>query len=513
MRESGEQSEFPGAMTQGGSSRRTLLKLGLLTGAAVAVPVGRASASLQQWFLEQPVNSPPVPSFAVPFQRPPVLQPTSSTATTDFYDITQSVVKVPIVPGLPPTTMWAYNSSVPGPTIVQRQGRDVRVRQHNALTGPGVSTSTHLHGGDVPPNSDGHPLDLVRPGATKEHFYPGLHAPALLWYHDHAIHETGRNVWMGLAGNYVVTSAAEEALPLPKGAFDIPLTIQDRFFLTDGSIVYPRHDALRPLEQGVFGDVILVNGRPKPFLQVARRKYRFRFLNGSNARVYRFKLSTGEPFTAVQTEGGFLPHPVTIPDFELAVSERLSVVIDFAKYPIGTKIVLQNIMDDVPGDPFDRNKTREVMRFDVTSDAPDPSSVPADLLPLPEDVRPEQSVVTRTFEFARNGGQWTINGKPFDEHRIDAKPKLGTVETWRFVNGGGGWWHPIHVHLIEFLPLSRTRRPLQPQERGLKDTILIRSNEEATVAMRWDHFRGLYVMHCHNVEHEDFDMMANIEVV
>src|SRR6478752_8825170 len=174
MRESGEQSESPGAMTQGGSSRRTLLKLGLLTGAAVAVPVGRASASLQQWFLEQPVDSPPVPSFAVPLQRPPVLQPTSSTATTDFYDITQSVVKVPIIPGLPPTTMWAYNSSVPGPTIVQRQGRDVRVRQHNALTGPGVSTSTHLHGGDVPPNSDGHPLDLVRPGATKEHFYPGL---------------------------------------------------------------------------------------------------------------------------------------------------------------------------------------------------------------------------------------------------------------------------------------------------------------------------------------------------
>jgi FtsP/CotA-like multicopper oxidase with cupredoxin domain len=147
------------------------------------------------------------------------------------------------------------------------------------------------------------------------------------------------------------------------------------------------------------------------------------------------------------------------------------------------------------------------------SDAPDPSRVPAELIALPEDIRPEQSVATRTFEFARNGGQWTINHKPYEERRIDAFPKLNTVEIWRFVNGGGGWWHPIHVHLVEFLPLSRTGRGLQPYERGLKDTLLLRSNETVTVAMRWNHFKGLYVLHCHNVEHEDFDMMANIQVV
>jgi spore coat protein A, manganese oxidase len=491
-------------------TRRDLLKFALLSGAATALPVGRAAAKLSERLLQQAVDSPPVPSFAVPLRIPPVLQPTRSTATTDFYDITQQIASVQILPQLGPTTMWTYNGLVPGPTIIQRQGRDVRVRQHNALQ---VPTSTHLHGGDVPADSDGHPLDLVAPGGTKEYFYPGLHPPANLWYHDHAVHETGRNVYMGLAGLYLVTSDAEQRLPLPKAPFDIPLVIQDKFFLPNGSIVYPRHDANRPLRQGVFGDIILVNGTPKPFLRVARRKYRFRLLNGSQARVYQLALSSGEPFVAVQTEGGFLPHPVTTPDIVLAPSERISVVVDFSRYPVGSKVVLRNLMGEVPGDPFDPERTREVMRFDVVADATDTSSVPADLLPLPEDIRPAEAVAKRTFTFARNGGQWTINGRPFEGNRIDAFPKLNTVEIWKFENRGGGWWHPIHVHLVEFLILDRTRRPLQPYEKGLKDTVLLRSNETATVAMRWNHFRGLYVLHCHNVEHEDDDMMTNIQVV
>nr|MBA2559887.1 multicopper oxidase domain-containing protein [Propionibacteriales bacterium] len=207
-------------------TRRDLIKFGLLTSAAVAVPLGRGYASLAEWFLEHPVDSPPIPSFALPLRILPVLQPTSSTATTDFYDITQKVAPVQILPGFPPTTTWTYNGLVPGPTIRQQQGRDVRVRHYNTLS---VPVSTHLHGGDVPATSDGHPLDLIQPGGWKEYFYPGLHPAASLWYHDHAIHDTGRNVYMGLAANYLISSAAEQALPLPKGKFDIVLAIQDKF--------------------------------------------------------------------------------------------------------------------------------------------------------------------------------------------------------------------------------------------------------------------------------------------
>ena len=490
------------------TTRRELIKLGLLTAAGAAVfPAGRVLADI---LLDRHLDSPPVRSFQVPLRIPPVLAPVRRDATTDYYTVTQQVANIPILPGHPPTRMWTYNGVVPGPTIVQRQGRNVRVTQRNQLPEP---VSVHLHGGDVPASSDGHPADLIPPGGSRDYFYPGLHGPAPLWYHDHSLHTTGRNVYMGLAGMFPITNAAEGALPLPKGRYDVPLIIQDKFFLPNGQIAYPRHDLDRPMRQGVFGDVILVNGRPKPFLRVARRRYRFRVLNGSNARVYRLRLSVSLPFTVIQSEGGFLPRPVDTQDIVIAPSERYSFILDFGRLPLGSRVVLRNMMDEVPGDPYDEGKTREIMRFDVTADATDPSSVPAVLPAAGEAVRPELSAATRTWEFARNGGQWTINHKPWDINRIDARPRLGTTEIWRFINRGGGWWHPIHVHLIEFQVLNRTRRPLAPYERGPKDTILLRGNETAEVAMKWEHFPGRYVMHCHNVEHEDHDMMTQFEVV
>jgi spore coat protein A, manganese oxidase len=431
-------------------------------------------------------------------------------ATTDYYEITQSVVRRRLVAGLGEATLWAYNGSVPGPTIRQRQGRDVRIRQRNRLP---VTVSVHLHGGDVPADSDGHPLDLIPPGGSRDYLYPGIHPPAPLWYHDHAIHETGRNVYMGLAGQYHIGSAAEDELNLPQNPYDIPLTIQDRLFLPDGQISYPRHDEERPMRQGVFGDVILVNGAPKPFFPVRRRKYRFRILNGSNARVYRLRLSTGEPFSVITGEGGFLPAPVETVELEISPSERYGVVLDFARYRPGTKVIMRNVMDDVPGDPFDEDATREVMRCDVVGGpVRDSSEVPSVLLPS-EDVDPAEAVAVRKFRFDRSGGAWTINNRLWDPDRIDARARLGTVEIWEFENHGGGWWHPIHPHLVEFRALDRSRRPLEPYERGPKDMILLRDCETARVAMRWNHFPGRYVMHCHNVEHEDHDMMLQFQVV
>src|SRR3712207_408465 len=151
----------------------------------------------------------------------------------------------------------------------------------------------------------------------------------------------------------------------------------------------------------------------------------------------------------------------------------MSFILDVRRLPVGSQVVLRNVMDEVPGDPYDEQKTREIMRFDVTSDAVDRGSVPSDL-PVPNDLpRPEDAVRTRTWEFERNGGQWTINGKPWQDNRYDAYPVLGTTEIWRLINKGGGWWHPIHIHLIEFIVLKRTPRPLRPYERGLKDTILL----------------------------------------
>ncbi len=169
--------------------------------------------------------------------------------------------------------------------------------------------SVHLHGGHTPPDSDGLPNDLVGPGATKTYVYPNNQPGATFWYHDHAIDVTGRHAYMGLAGFYIVTDPAESTLGLPSGANDVALIIQDRLFNTDGSLNYPLTDAT--ITTGVIGDTLLVNGAIQPYLQVARRKMRFRILNGSNARIYKLALSTGQPLTQIASDGGLLTAPAS----------------------------------------------------------------------------------------------------------------------------------------------------------------------------------------------------------
>jgi FtsP/CotA-like multicopper oxidase with cupredoxin domain len=487
-----------------------MLKLGLLGTGAVMLPVGAIVRSVAAAD-SNTVDSPPFEPFARPLRIPAVIQPDPalSTADTDHFVVTQMVAQQEILPGLK-TTVWTYNGTFPGPTFKVRRGRRALVTQRNRLA---VPTTTHLHGGDVPAASDGHPLNLHNPGEDFTHDYPNIQPAATLWYHDHAIHETGRNVWMGLAGFYLLTDDHEESLPLPKDPFDIGLVIQDRAFNPDGSLFLPRHDPQRPARQGAFGDVILVNGVPKPFLRVARRKYRFRILNGSNARFYNLELSSGDPMTVIATEGGLLPHPVQTPDLFITEAERYNVIIDFSRYPVGTQVILKNtIAPDPFGDPVDPDKVRDIMRFDVVEDATDTSSIPTDLAP-PLDVHPEDALRTRTWRFNRSGGQWVINGLPFGDTRRDAFPAFGSTEIWEFVNNSGGWLHPIHPHLVRYLILDRNGEPPRPYERGPKETVSLGANETVRVVMKFVDFRGLYAFHCHNIEHEDDDMMTQFEVV
>jgi FtsP/CotA-like multicopper oxidase with cupredoxin domain len=497
-----------------GLSRRDALKLGLLGTGAVTLPVATGVRAANA---AKVPASPAFTPFSRPLALPGVIRPVQSTATADFYEVTQTVARQEVLPGLK-TTVWGYNGQYPGPTFAVNAGRPIVVTQRNTLTAAatripgGVATTAHPHGLDVTPGSDGHPLALVLPGGLLDHHYPNVQPAATLWYHDHAIDHTSRNVYMGLAGFYLISDAHERSLPLPKAPFDIPLLIQDRLFQADGSFLFPTENGL-PQRQGVFGDVILVNGVPKPFLRVQRRRYRFRLLNGSDARIYNLRLSTGEPLIVIGSDGGLMPHPVPTPDLLFAPAERYEVVVDFSRYPLGTKVILQNTLAPDPfGDPIDPAKVREIMRFDVVEDAVDDSRVPVDLAPA-ADIDPAKSVRTRTWRFDRRHGAWTINGQLFDGNRIDATPKNGTTEIWEFVNDSGGWLHPIHVHLVEFKVLDRNGAPPRPYEQGAKDTVVLGPNETVRVAMRFDSFTGVYVMHCHNISHEDHMMMTQFRVV
>lgn len=512
-------------------SRRRLLGLMGLAGAAAAGGLTGCGLELARGQTAELLRSrakPPEP-FQVPLPVPPVKRPVRSDSTTDYYQITQRVADVEILPGLK-TPVFGYDGIFPGPTLVTRSGRRVVVRHRNELPVPSV---VHLHGGHTPPEHDGYPVDLVLPvggwrppenhhGMTmlgdvsegeREYVFPQRQRAATLWYHDHRMDFTAPQVYRGLAGFHLVHDDEEEALPLPDGDRDIPLLICDRAFEEDGRFRYPALDReLRTTPgvqsaymEGVLGDVILVNGAPWPVLEVEAARYRFRVLNASNARRYRLRLSPKRPIVQVGGDGGLLERPVEHDEITLAPGERFDVVVDFSAERPGTELTVHNLLGS--------ESTASVMRFRVTRRADDDSRVPDRLCTI-ERLDPAKAVRTRTWEYRRLGTSdadvpdhfhWTINGKAFDPDRMDAEPALGEIEIWRFV---ADLHHPVHVHLDPFQVLRRGSRGPGPADAGWKDTVDLRPGEIVEVAVRFSDYAGRYLMHCHNLEHEDMGMMS-----
>jgi FtsP/CotA-like multicopper oxidase with cupredoxin domain len=376
-----------------------------------------------------------------------------------------------------------------------------------------VPTAVHLHGGSTAPEFDGFPMDVMLPGESQTYLYENKRCAATLWYHDHAMGHTARNIYQGLAGLYLIEDDIESALCLPSGSSDIPLIIQDRIISDDGSL---RYVAGLGNQTGVRGNALLVNGQPWPKLEVATRKYRFRILNASNSTPYRLALSSGQSFIQVATDGGLLPAPVSCSEISLAMAERVEVVIDFSIYPLGTRIFLQNLNG--------RGPLAEIMRFEVVNQEQDDSIMPLRLAPF-EPLDERAAVRTRTFVFASSLSlgvpplHWTINGKKFSPDHPIVEPHLGDVEIWHFINhnpkmlGVFAMLHPVHVHLVNFQILTRNGGPPKPFESGWKDTVALEKGEEVRVIMKFENYRGCYLIHCHNLEHEDHSMMARFDVI
>ncbi len=476
--------------------------------------------------------------FTVPLPIPAVARPVRTDATTDYYEILQRENQVEILPGLR-TPIFGYDGTFPGPTIETRSGRRIVVRHRNELP---VPTVVHLHGGHTPEEHDGQAIDLVLPAGVddphqfshgmvgrvttghRDYLYPGDQRAATLWYHDHRMDFTAPQVYHGLAGFHLIRDDEEAALPLPDGDRDIPLMITDRSFTEDGAFSYPSLDptltAQRGVQpdyrEGVLGDTILVNGAPWPLLEVDAARYRFRILNASNARRYRLALATADaelPLVQIGSDGGLLARPVSHDEIDLAAAERFDVIIDFGELPVGTEVILQNRFGESPS-------TAQVMRFVVARKADDPSRVP-DVLSTIEPLDPAKAVRTRDWIFTRgkiaghdhHGGEeagWTINNRAYDPGRMDAQPKIGEIEIWRF---GTDLHHPVHVHLDPFQVLTRGGGKPSLYDAGWKDTIDVRPAEYVEVAVRFTDYRGPYLLHCHNLEHEDMAMMATFQTI
>jgi len=444
-----------------------------------------------------------VPVFELPLNIPPLAEPSGIDKKGRLiYELTQMNATIEIIPGYL-TDILGYNGMTPGPTIKVDSEQEIIVRQINNTN---VRTTTHLHGGHMPAGNDGHPVDYVEPGTYKDYLYTNKQQPATLWYHDHTMDLTGDQVYAGLAGFYLMDDEYERSLGLPSGAKEVAIVIQDRTFSTDGSLVYSDNI------MGELGDTILVNGTPYPYFNVSTSRYRVRILNGSNARSYDLVLNNGASFTQIGSDGGLLEEPISRTTLSIAPAERLDVIIDFSNSSEGDQIILENTAGS--------GGTSQIMRFDVVRKENDTSVIPATLRSITK-LDPADAVQTRRWEFQMAGGTmpWVINGRPYEENRVDAFPKLGTTEIWELVNRTG-MMHPIHIHDIMWQILDVNGRPPAPEDAGWKDTFKVPPMATVRVIGRFDDYVGdpneittAYMMHCHILEHEDHAMMTQFIVV
>lgn len=491
---------------------------------------------------------------------PPRAEPVGEHEGKPLYENTMKMVSQQVHRDLPPTPVFAYDGIWPGPTFDIPIDQPIAVNWVNALPeeypdwlpvaighhvpDKVVRTVVHLHGGITPSEHDGFPEWMWEPGEAALYEYPNPDHQgdgAMLWYHDHAMGNTRLNVYAGLQGFYLLRNQAlEEELGLPSGDYEIPLVLQDRNFAEDGSLVY----------DGVCRNFGIVNGTVFPYKEIEPRRYRFRILNGANFRIMRLALSNGAKMSVIGVDDGFLPQTVETDELLLAPAERADVIIDFTDMA-GEEITLLNTTSCFG--PQREQNTRSgdtelphLMQFRVAESVsqPDTSRIPAN--PVAEEGEAgrllAQATVTRDITLDNpEGFTFLLENKGFDAP-VSIEPHLGDTEIWNLINLTDEA-HPIHVHLISYRIVERipfrengvedyiadrdagTLAPLEsyldmdgaipapPIEAGPKDVALAPFGYVTRIVMEWYGFEGLYVIHCHILEHEDDDMMRPIRVL
>ncbi len=556
----------------GSRSRRTFLKRSIQSLPALLLrPPAHAASLVNLSTPETHFRTPKtLQRYIDPLPIPHTLQPFETHKGTDIYRVRMSEFSRPLHSQLPAAKLWGYEAQYPGPTIEAQRGRPIEVHWQNSLPAqhifkvdpnihgamppsPAVRTVPHLHGARTRSESDGLPEKWFTPGNAARYFYANDQRAATLWYHDHAVGITRLNVYAGLSGFYLLRDEAERSMNLPAGDYEIPLLIQDRTLNENGQLVYaPSFDDGQPLAPGVwgsefFGQLPLVNGAIYPYLNVEPRPYRFRILNGANARFFNlfFNLAmrpTDIPdlvnFQQIGTDGGFLPRPAQLNKVLLGSAERADLIVDFSGLAGKTITLSNDAPAPYPGWEFStahHAQLSELMQFRVAL----PITGKSKAINLTQTIsfaplHASAAVTTRDIVLSEqmdNQGRsmrMLINGKRYDDP-VTETVKLGSVEKWRFINTTDDA-HPMHLHLVQFQILERqgfdiaafqdgtlkllgNPRPPAANEAGWKDTAVVNPKDVLTILVRFEGYTGRYVFHCHMLEHEDNDMMRPYEVV
>jgi FtsP/CotA-like multicopper oxidase with cupredoxin domain len=490
---------------------------------------------------------------------------TDKFGETKYYELTMQEANVKLHPDYSPTKVWGFDGLVPGPLFRMEYGEPAMVRFHNHLPSVKIpqaygiaEMTTHLHNAHTPSESDGNPVNYfnsindpnaINPNGFKDQHYPNVKAGytargdlvgdptealSSLWYHDHHLDFTAQNVYKGMFGCYNLfddkdTGDETTGLRLPSGDYDIPIFFNDFLFDSSCQTVFDLFDL-----DGILGDRFCANGAIQPVLNVDKRRYRFRLYAPGPSRWWEFALWDGTnyiPFWQISSDGNLLPQAIQTSSVRLAVAERVDIIVDFSKVKT-SRLYFVNRLEQING----RGPTGKILspgtpivQINIGSAAPDysvdPAAAPLVMRTLPDPdfnalLARAAKAPTRTWRFERGSGGWMVNGKFFDENVVSAAIAQESEEVWIVQNPGGAWRHPVHIHFEEHRTLSRNGALVKPNTQfnasvdyARKDVIELNTNEEVRVFMRFRDMKGRYVMHCHNVVHEDHAMMIRWDIV
>lgn len=418
---------------------------------------------------------------------------------TNFWSYSGELIKGPA------HSLTAIPNSYHGPTIEVKTGDRVKIIFKNAVDEKSI---VHWHGLDVSHENDGHPHFAVESGKSYEYDFEVVNRAGMYWYHPHPHGRTGFQVYQGMAGLFVVRDREEAELELPAGEFEKRFVIQDRLFKDNGELDY------RPSMMGAFGDTLMINGEKKPeAIKVKRGTYRFRLLNGCNARIFNLALSSKDSFTQIGSDGGLLEKAVELKRFYYGPAERVDLLVDFSKNSVGEIVELEGL-PLVEG----RGEKYTVLKFEVVEGKASTFESPETLCKY-EVINESEAVNAgnpKKFELIpKRGVGWTISGRAYEHNDFheDEIINFGDTEVWEFYNPTG-MPHPMHVHGTPFQVLNREVGRLDGcLNEGWKDVVLVMPGDRVQVIKRFNTFKGIFIYHCHNLEHEDMSMMRNFKII
>lgn len=390
-----------------------------------------------------------------------------------------------------------------GPTITVHTGDRIRLIFENQLP---MESVIHWHGLDVSHENDGHPHNAISPGESYEYDFVVENRAGMYWYHPHPHGNTGLQVYRGLAGLFVVKDGEEQTLNLPSGDQEMQVVLQDRYFNEDGFMEY------RPSMMGAFGNRLLINGTLDRKKIVRKGVYRLRLLNGCNARIFNMALSHGRKLRLIGSDGGLLKKPVDKSRFYFAPAERVDLLVDFRDFNSGDVVTLESL-PLVEG----RGEKYSLIEFHIKDEAGRDYNCPEQLSEYENIPRSEarNGHAPKPFELIPvRGVGWTINGNAYEPDRYEDYELIpfGSTEVWEFYNPTG-MPHPMHIHGTQFQVLRREIGSFPGcLDEGWKDTVLVMPGDRVQMIKRFNTFKGTFLYHCHNLEHEDMSMMRNFKI-